>query len=170
MFSFYVDHPRNDGPRRHIGRSRENKYSDSVLRTFLRLPDINVSMRKGGGAIVSLRPRIGKLGEMILEMLPKDLVFTVFFPSEKAFERDLRLIVNVSLVAEKVNDTYEILTRILGCSLYIWKELDGMLVVNRVRSERVDLKKGQIILHIMNGVTMDKEFEQSVQPDDNEEE
>ena len=77
-----------------------------IFISALRLPDVNVLMRKGGGAIVSFSPWIGKLGEMILEMLPKDLAFTVFLPSEKAFERDLRLIVNVSLVAEKGNDTY----------------------------------------------------------------
>ncbi|GFY82131.1 hypothetical protein Acr_02g0003710 [Actinidia rufa] len=55
-----------------------------------------------------------------------------------------------------------------GFSLYISKDSDGMLIVNRVRSERVDLRKGKIVVHVMDGVIMDAEFEQSVQPDYNE--
>jgi hypothetical protein len=38
-------------------------------------------------------------------MLPQDLAFTVFVPSQRAFERDLRLRVKDSLVGEKMNDT-----------------------------------------------------------------
>jgi hypothetical protein len=53
--------------------------------------------------------------------------------------------------------------------LYISKDLDGMLVVNRIRSEKVDLRRGQIVVHIMDGVIMDAEFEQAVQPDYTEE-
>ncbi|KAA8539629.1 hypothetical protein F0562_026321 [Nyssa sinensis] len=135
--------------------------------------------------------RIGKFGEMMIKMLPEDLAFTIFIPSEKAFERNLRLQVNDSLFAEKVNDTYAILTHILGFltvprmiysdtvpfgkeisydslsgfRLYISKDLNGMLLVNRVPSNRVDFRKGEIVLHIMNGVIMDAAFEQSVQPD-----
>lgn len=134
---------------------------------------------------------LGKFAEMMLEMLPENLAFTVFVPSTKAFERDLQLHVNNSLVGEKMNDTYAIITRVLsfsavprtlssvsipfgkevsydsvsGFTLYISKSLDGMLVVNRVRSERVDLKKGNIVVDIMDGVIMDAEFEQSVQLD-----
>ncbi|KAJ0102524.1 hypothetical protein Patl1_06543 [Pistacia atlantica] len=87
---------------------------------------------------------LGKFVEMMVGMLPEDLAFTVFVPSEKAFERDLRLRVNHDLE-------------------------DAMLVVNRVKSERVDLKKGKIVVHIMDGVIMDADFEQSVLPDNNEE-
>ncbi|KAI9156730.1 hypothetical protein LWI28_011271 [Acer negundo] len=134
---------------------------------------------------------LGKLAEMMLEMLPEDLAFTVFVPSAKAFERDLRLQVNDSLVGDKMNNTDAIITRVLGFSavprtlssvsvpygkgisydslsgftLYISKGLDGMLVVNRVRSERVDVKKGKLLVHVMDGVIMDAEFEQSVQLD-----
>ncbi|KAA8534105.1 hypothetical protein F0562_031702 [Nyssa sinensis] len=171
------------------------------MKRVIKLPDVSV----GNSAVLSLRTkkfkkgleevRIGKFGELIIEMLPEDLAFTIFIPSEKAFERDLRLRVNDSLVGDKVNDTYAMLTRVLGFSavprmiysdsvpfskmtsydslsgfrLYISKDLDGMLVVNRVRSERVDFWKGEIVVHIMNGVIMDAEFEQSVQPDYNEE-
>ncbi|KAK2637289.1 hypothetical protein Ddye_032081 [Dipteronia dyeriana] len=137
---------------------------------------------------------LGKFAEMMLEMLPEDLAFTVFVPSAKAFERDLRLQVNDSLVGDKMNNTDAIISRVLGFSavprtlslvsvpsgegisydslsgftLYISKGLDGTLVVNRVRSEKVDLKKGKLLVHIMDGVIMDAEFEQSVQLDFNE--
>lgn len=134
---------------------------------------------------------IGELGEMMIDMLPQDLAFTVFLPSEKALERDLGLLANGSLTAEKMNDTYAIVTRILGFSaiprklasvslplgkenlyesisgfmLYVLKDVDGMLVVNRVRSKRVDIRMKESIVHIMDGVVMDAEFEKSVQPD-----
>lgn len=134
---------------------------------------------------------IGVLGEMMIDMLPEDLAFTVFLPSEKALERDLGLLANGSLTAEKMNDTYAIVTRILGFSaiprklasvslplgkenlyesisgfmLYVLKDVDGMLVVNRVRSKRVDIRMKESIVHIMDGVVMDAEFEESVQPD-----
>ncbi|KAL2525333.1 Fasciclin-like arabinogalactan family protein [Abeliophyllum distichum] len=140
--------------------------------------------------------KISKFGEVVIKMLPEDLAFTLFLPSEKAFDRYLSLNPNESLVGEKANDTYAILTRVLGFStvprtihsadlqygkeivydsisgfnLYILKDLDGMLVVNRVASEHVDLKLRNIIVHVMNGVIMDSEFEESVQPNDEEEE
>lgn len=143
----------------------------------------------------SVDESIGQFGKMIITMLPEDLVFTVFVPSERAFEHDLRLNANDSLMGEKFNDTHAILTRILGFSavprmissasvpvgeeisydslsgftLYVSKDLNGALMVNRVRSEQVDLRKGKIVVHVMNGAIMDAEFEQSVQPDDNEE-
>lgn len=135
----------------------------------------------GGGGV-------GKLGEIVIGMLPKDLEFTLFLPSEKAFERDLGL----RSVEEKGNDTYAILTRVLGFSavprriytddvqsgkeidydsisgysLYISKDSDGSLIVNRIASEMVDLRRGKIVVHVMDGVIMDSEFEQSVQPED----
>ncbi|WCJ19793.1 Fasciclin-like arabinogalactan family protein [Euphorbia peplus] len=139
---------------------------------------------------------LGTFGEMMLEMLPDDLAFTVFIPSEEAFERDLKLRVNESLGADKISDnTYAVISRILGFSaiprrlfsdmvssnkgvsydslsgfiLYISKDADGMLVVNRIRSRRLDVKRKEIVVHIMDGVVMDAEFELSVQPDYNEE-
>ncbi|KAF5738468.1 hypothetical protein HS088_TW13G01367 [Tripterygium wilfordii] len=134
---------------------------------------------------------LSKFGEIMIQMLPEDLPFTVFVPSEKAFERDLKLQGNDSLVSEKREDTVAILSRILGFSavprilssatlasdkevsydslsgfiLYISKDVDGMLVVNGVRSERVDLQKGVFVVHVMDGVIMDAEFQQSVKPD-----
>ncbi|KAJ4720010.1 FAS1 domain protein [Melia azedarach] len=144
---------------------------------------------------VSRDEELGKFAEMMIEMLPEDLAFTVFVPSAKAFERDLRLQANDSPIEDNVNNTYAIVSRILGFSavprtlfsvvipfgkeisydslsgftLYISKASDGMLVVNRVKSERVNLKKGKIIVHLMDGVIMEADFEQSVQPDNIEE-
>lgn len=132
---------------------------------------------------------IGKLGEVVIGMLPQDLGFTLFLPSEKAFERDLGLGPN-DLVGENGNDTYAILTRVMGFSavprainsddvqlgkeidydsisgyiLYISKDSDGSLIVNRIASEMVDLRRGKIVVHVMDGVIMDSEFEQSVRP------
>ncbi|CAK7325821.1 unnamed protein product [Dovyalis caffra] len=165
--------------------------------SVLRLPEVSLrnnvtgSYRTIRNRKVSRDEAIGKFGEMMIEMLPADLAFTVFVPSEKAFERDLRLRVNDSLVEEKRNDTYAVVSRILGFSavprtlssatmpsgkevfydslsgftLYILKDVDGMLVVNRIRSEKVDLRRREIVVHIMDGVIMDAEFEQAVQPD-----
>lgn len=172
-----------------------------VVITVLKLPEASVTNRM----MPSFRPRetrtilgdakIGIFGEMIIKMLPEDLAFTVFIPSERAFERDLRFNASGSLKADKFNNTYAILTHIFGFSvvprtissvsvpfgeeisydslsgysLYISKDSDGMLIVNGVRSEHVDLWKGKIVVHIMDGVIMDAEFEESVQTDDNEE-
>ena len=56
-----------------------------------------------------------------------------------------------------------------GFKLFVSKDVDGMLVVNRVRSKRMDLRKGEMVVHVMDGVIMEAEFEQSVRPDDDEE-
>ncbi|KAJ6718013.1 FASCICLIN DOMAIN PROTEIN [Salix purpurea] len=172
-----------------------------IMVSVLQLPEVTLRNKSTGpNRIIRTRKvskdeAIGRFGEMMIEMLPEDLAFTVFVPSEKAFQRDLKLQLNDSLVAEKRNDTYAVVSRILGFSavphtlssttvssskevfydslsgftLYISKDLDGMLVVNRIRSEMVDLKRGEIIVHIMDGVIMDAEFEQAVQPDYTEE-
>ncbi|XP_031255593.1 uncharacterized protein LOC116113586 [Pistacia vera] len=168
-----------------------------LIFSMLRLPEISLG-RPYSNMInrdVLRDDELGKFVEMMVGMLPEDLAFTVFVPSEKAFERDLRLRVNHDLEGDKINNTYAILSRILGFSavprtlttltvpfgeeisydslsgftLYISKVSDAMLVVNRVKSERVDLKKGKIVVHIMDGVIMDADFEQSVLPDNNEE-
>lgn len=55
-----------------------------------------------------------------------------------------------------------------GFNLYMLDDLDGMLVVNRVISELTDLKFGNVLVQVMNRVIMDPEFEESVQPNDDE--
>ncbi|MED6218965.1 hypothetical protein PIB30_031408 [Stylosanthes scabra] len=172
-----------------------------VIVTVLKLPDASTKNSE-----MVLYPKIrsrkiphdfklSKLGDMMLEMLPHDLAFTVFVPSEEAFKRDLRLDSNDGLKPDKYNDTYAIVSRVLGFSavprsinsdsvklgelvnyeslsgfsLYISKDIDGMLVVNRVRSEMVDFKRNEIVVHVMDGVIMDAEFEQSVLSDETEE-
>ncbi|KAJ1426390.1 FAS1 domain [Sesbania bispinosa] len=173
-----------------------------VIVTFFKLPEAQTKSEEMGfyptirSRKVFLQDvRLGKFGEMMVDMLPQDLAFTVFVPSEEAFKRDLHLWVNESLKPEKFNDTYAIVTRILGFSavpralssvnlpsgelvsydslsgfpLYISKDIDGMVVVNRIRSEIVDVRKREIVVHVMDGVIMDADFEQSVQSDDTEE-
>ncbi|KAI3799985.1 hypothetical protein L1987_35291 [Smallanthus sonchifolius] len=173
-----------------------------LILTFFRLPDVSFSNGsrtsinfKKISKITENSDSIGKFGEMMIEMLPHDLSFTIFVPSETAFESDLRLRVSESLAGEKANDTYAILTRVLsftvvpwkilsesvsyteeitcdslsGLKLQVSKDADDMLVVNRVRSSRVNLRKGEVVIHVMNGVIMEAEFEQSVRSDDSDE-
>ncbi|KAK1355931.1 FAS1 domain-containing protein [Heracleum sosnowskyi] len=172
-----------------------------IIFSILRLPDVTVNLnmpRKLNHHVLQVEHDyvIGKFGEVMLEMLPQDLSFTIFMPSQNAFERDLRLNLSDSLVlGEKFNDTYAILSRILGFSvvprrivsgsvdvekercydslsgfgLFVSKDEKGMLMVNRVRCERMDVMRGKIVLHIMDGVIMDADFEQSVGPDFGEE-
>ncbi|KVI09917.1 uncharacterized protein LOC112521335 [Cynara cardunculus var. scolymus] len=172
-----------------------------LILSVLRLPDASFSNGAGNAIILKKinklpenSERIGKFGEMMIEMLPQDLSFTIFIPSKTAFERDLRLRINDSLVGEKANDTYAILSRVLGFTVVPWKILsesvpygeeincdslsglkldiskdgDEMIIVNRVRSKRVDLRKGEMVIHVMDGVIMEADFEQSVQPDDDD--
>ncbi|XP_074308182.1 uncharacterized protein LOC141643060 [Silene latifolia] len=139
----------------------------------------------------SIDEKLGKFGKMMVEMLPNDLAFTVFVPSELAFERDLRLRVNHSLAPEQLNNTYATVSLILGFSsvprkiyadlvgfgkevsfdsisgftLYISKDSDGSLIVNGVRSVQVDIEKDEMVVHVIDGVIMDAQFEQSVEND-----
>ncbi|XWS28119.1 hypothetical protein CRYUN_Cryun25bG0038000 [Craigia yunnanensis] len=147
----------------------------------------NINMHKVSGNGNSL----GTFGNMMIQMLPEDLAFTVFIPSEEAFERNLRLHMNDSLVGEKINDTYAVISPMLGFSavprildsamvpaveelsfdslsgftLFISKDVVGVLVVNSVNSDGVDIRRRKLLVHVMDGVIMDPEFEQSVQPD-----
>lgn len=134
---------------------------------------------------------LGELGLLMISMLPDNLAFTAFVPSEKAFDRVLKLQSNSSVTADKMNDTFAILSRIMGfCTIpqhilsesvpvlkelhlysvsgfriYVLKMSDGTLLANNIRSEQVDLRKGEIIVHVMEGVIMDAEFEQSFSSD-----
>ncbi|GLT89146.1 hypothetical protein SLE2022_071440 [Rubroshorea leprosula] len=167
-----------------------------VVISILKVPDVSPGrkpLQHSATGILKVSNnwnQVGTFGEMMIQMLPDDLAFTVFVPSETAFRRDLRL------AAEKGNNTYAVISRVLGFSavprtidsdmmvsgqelsydslsgftLFISKVAEGVLAVNRVRSEKVDIRKGKIVMHIMDGVIMDAEFEQSVQPDYNGEE
>ncbi|KZV43953.1 hypothetical protein F511_22604 [Dorcoceras hygrometricum] len=134
--------------------------------------------------------KIGEFGETVINMLPEDLAFTLFLPSERAFERDLGLVPERSLA----NESFAILTRVLGFSalprwihsadlevgkeviyhsisgfgLYIRRDSNQTVIVNGVASELVDLKIGKdrkTLVHVMDGVVMDSEFEESIQPE-----
>ncbi|AES99537.1 putative FAS1 domain-containing protein [Medicago truncatula] len=171
--------------------------------TFFNLPEPqNKTNRKMGFDSITRSRKIsiqdfnlGKFGEMMVEMLPQDLAFTVFVPSEEAFKRDLRLSVNDSLKQDKFNDTYAIVSRVLGfsvvprtlCSvdlrfgevvsydslsgfpLFVSKDVDGMIVVNRIKSKIVDVRKNEIVVHVLDGVIMDADFEQSVLSEETQE-
>lgn len=138
---------------------------------------------------VSSEVSLGMLGEMMVSMLPSDLAFTVFVPSEAALESILKLRTSESLTKEKINNTYALLSRVMafsavpqhlpsaslpfngeisfdsvsGFRLHVWRSLDKTLLVNNVSSERVDLSKDEIIVHVISGVLMDAEFEQSLE-------
>ncbi|CAL1387525.1 unnamed protein product [Linum trigynum] len=58
----------------------------------------------------------GKFGEMMVGMLPEDLPFTVFMPSARAFERDIRLQAADGDTNSTRNDSYAVVCRILGFS------------------------------------------------------
>lgn len=150
-----------------------------IPQSTISLPTTNLS--KGA--------KIGEFGGMVIKMLPEDLAFTLFLPSEEAIRRDLRLDRNDS-------NAYAVLTRVLGfssvprrissadlergkqkrydsisgLSLYVGKDMNENVVVNGVVSEEVDLRIGEITVHVMNGVVMDSDFEQSVRSDDEEDE
>lgn len=152
----------------------------------------NVTYRKFIPRKSLMKVGLGELGELMVSMLPDDLPFTVFAPTEEAFGRFLQLRANISLAEDKRNNTVAILSRLMGFSsipqhlpskmvpllkemsfdsvsgysLYVWKASNGTLIVNNVRSELVDIKKGEIIVHVMDGVIMDAEFKQSFEIDD----
>ncbi|KAF6160445.1 hypothetical protein GIB67_019214 [Kingdonia uniflora] len=72
-------------------------------------------------------------------MLPDDLAFTVFVPSEKAFKRDLQLWANSSsaiprsLLSVDVPLGKEVtFDSISGFKLYVSRESNGAIATNRV--------------------------------------
>lgn len=169
-----------------------------LLLLSLSLPDVSLvkhskeTYRKLIPGKSKTKVGLGELEELMVSMLPDDLPFTVFAPSEDAFERFLQLRANISLAEDKRNNTVAILSRVMGFSaiphhlssimvpiqkeisfdsvsgytLYAWRASNGTLIVNNVRSERVDVRKGATIVHIMDGVIMDAEFKQSFETDD----
>lgn len=147
---------------------------------------------------------LGFSGEIMVGMLPYDLPFTVFVPSEQYFRRILEpKIVNGAKAVDgnftkeaSVNSTSDntiaIISRILGFSavplhlpsksvplngelivdslsgfrLQLARVSTGVMFVNNISCEATDARRGQIIVHVVRGVIMDAEFEQSVMPDE----
>jgi hypothetical protein len=135
---------------------------------------------------------LGELGELMVSMLPRDLAFTAFVPSPESFRRVLKLRPNDSFAEGKASEnTYAVVSRVLGFSavprrlrsadvplrervplldsvsglkMYAWRDTDGALVVNGVRSECVDIVRDRTVVHVMAGVLMDAEFERSFLP------
>ncbi|CAN6301614.1 unnamed protein product [Urochloa humidicola] len=133
--------------------------------------------------------RLGELGEAMVAMLPRDLPFTVFVPSPGSFRRVLKLQVPSNASASGGGNTDAVLSRVLGFSavprwllaadvpprgtaslaldsvsglrINVSRDARGKLVVNGVRSECVDVVRGQTVVHVIAGVLMDPEFERS---------
>lgn len=135
---------------------------------------------------------LGEFGEMMVSMLPRDLAFTAFVPSPESFRRVLKLRHNDSAAGLKASDdTYAVVSRVLGFSavprrlrsedvalrgtawlldldsvsglkVHAWRDVDGALVVNGVRSECVDIVRDETVVHVMAGVLMDAEFKRSL--------
>ncbi|KAK8968700.1 hypothetical protein KSP40_PGU013523 [Platanthera guangdongensis] len=57
------------------------------------------------------------------------------------------------------------LDSVSGLRISVWKTPGGTLFANNVSSDWVDLRKGEVIVHVMGGVIMDAEFELSFAPD-----
>ncbi|KAG2328879.1 hypothetical protein Bca52824_000059 [Brassica carinata] len=126
-----------------------------------------------------LSEELGFFGNMMVEMLPEDLVFTAFVPSEKSFDRDLGMTKpnNTSKLEDEEDNTYAVVSRILGFAVVPYRrfhvedlEEEWGLVVNGVESEKMGLKRGKISVHVMDGVIMDSDFAQSVASSASEEE
>lgn len=161
-----------------------------LIFSLLRLPE-SPPIIFTGKLRADLSDELGFFGNMMVKMLPEDLVFTAFVPSENAFNRDLGMTkpnnTSKSKPLEEEENTYAVVSRILGFSvvpykveegdigkdetapyeslsgftLKIWRKSGG-LVVNGVETEKMGLKRGKIIVHIMDGVIMDSDFAQSV--------
>ena len=54
-----------------------------------------------------------------------------------------------------------LLDSVSGLSLYASRDARGALVVNGVRSECVDIVRGETVVHVIAGVLVDAEFERS---------
>ncbi|CAF2047820.1 unnamed protein product [Brassica rapa] len=161
-----------------------------LIFSLLRLPE-SPPIIITGKLRADLSDELGFFGNTMVEMLPEDLVFTAFVPSEKAFNRDLGMTkpnnTRKSKSLEDEENTYAVVSRILGFAvvpyrveagdvgkdetasyeslsgftLKIWRKSGG-LVVNGVETEKMGLKRGKIMVHIMDGVIMDSDFSQSV--------
>eukprot|EP00252_Welwitschia_mirabilis_P012593 TRINITY_DN2776_c0_g1_i2.p1 TRINITY_DN2776_c0_g1~~TRINITY_DN2776_c0_g1_i2.p1 ORF type:complete len:229 (-),score=15.22 TRINITY_DN2776_c0_g1_i2:405-1091(-) len=147
---------------------------------------------------------LGRFGKILVGMLPDELPFTVFVPSENSFLQILQPHAKEEADATDSDDTAynsssssvnAIISRILGFSavpekvtssalplggetvkysisgfkLHILRTANGALLVNNVMTDTMDLRIGEIVVHVVNGVLTDAEFEQSIMPEDEEE-
>ncbi|KAL1207954.1 hypothetical protein V5N11_034247 [Cardamine amara subsp. amara] len=75
----------------------------------------------------NISDELGYFGMMMIEMLPEDLVFTAFVPSDKAFSRDLGMKLNNSRPIKSSedndgdNNTYAVVSRIMGFAVVPYK-------------------------------------------------
>lgn len=77
-----------------------------------------------------LSKEVGFFGNMMIEMLPEDLVFTAFVPSDKSFTRDLGLKSNntqktKSLEEDDGDNRYAVVSRIMSFAVVPYKVEEG---------------------------------------------
>ncbi|XP_010516171.1 PREDICTED: uncharacterized protein LOC104791874 [Camelina sativa] len=101
-----------------------------LIFSFLKLPETPLA---AGNHLRELRyeltDEVGYFGKMMIEMLPEDLVFTAFVPSDRAFRRDLGLKSNNSRQIKSLADdddedgdnTYAVVSRIMGFAVVPYK-------------------------------------------------
>ncbi|CAA7060398.1 unnamed protein product [Microthlaspi erraticum] len=96
-----------------------------LIISFLRLPE---TPQIAGNHLFlrEISDEIGFFGKMMIEMLPEDLVFTAFVPSDKAFSRDLGLKLNTSRPKnphgyDGGDNTYAVVSRIMSFSVVPYK-------------------------------------------------
>ncbi|EOA24764.1 hypothetical protein CARUB_v10018041mg [Capsella rubella] len=98
-----------------------------LIFSFLKLPETPLA---AGNHLCKQRneltDELGYFGKMMIGMLPEDLVFTAFVPSDKAFRRDLGLKSNNSRRINSLEDddgdnTYAVVSRIMGFAVVPYK-------------------------------------------------
>ncbi|KAL6328394.1 hypothetical protein AAG906_034538 [Vitis piasezkii] len=110
---------------------------------------------------------------MMLEMLPEGSGFHDLRPFRKSFPTGFEA-TSESESGGRADERY--LRRAFSCTWFLGHspaavfQNDALWKRNVVRSARMDMRKGEIVVHIMDGVIMDFEFGQSFQLDYSEEE
>lgn len=151
----------------------------------------------------TIKPDLGRFGELMLGFLREDLPFTVFIPSPSSFDSMLQAMSqrsntsdnptsNTTILTDPFEENnYAVISRVFGFSsvprrilsrmVPLNGEMDfdsvsgfrlnlarmhpkGTLVVNSLACNTVDIIRGSITIHLVDGVLMDSEFEQSVTP------
>ncbi|KAJ0246892.1 hypothetical protein HA466_0173630 [Hirschfeldia incana] len=101
-----------------------------LIFSLLRLPESPPITTTGKLRADDLSNELGFFGNMMVEMLPEDLVFTAFVPSEKSFDRDLGMTKPNSTSKSKPleddeENTYAVVTRILAFSVVPYRVEGG---------------------------------------------
>ncbi|KAJ4895927.1 Fasciclin-like arabinogalactan family protein [Raphanus sativus] len=99
-----------------------------LIFSLLRLPE-SPPIITTGKLRADLSNEVGFFGNMMVEMLPEDLTFTAFVPSENAFNRDLGMTkpsnTSKSISSEDEDNTYAVVSRILGFAVVPYRVEEG---------------------------------------------